>query len=716
MGSLQLAKVIKAAVRVTNTKSTFKYSKARYTHYSVAEYLKMLGGHDGQQLAIAHGQRSPVYGPLKMMHLVSSIFNGMSIPELTCARHSIQHYEDTIKTSLEIPPHIITKGENATLLNRKNMTYIKKNIDFILDLIDGQQRTISLSVAFNGSYNGDIMYLKLDDVNVDEDGAIEFNKSDFAFYSSAADAPVNSICISRMREFENFTSEDIYNELELQSNTDDEREKLLTIIDQMHDAIFDRELLTLKYYSNPSAAERTELFVTPNSTSTDVTDIDLCYNALSEKYYDEMNQLSERLGKFFMSYGVSDAKVSRDFALRLMIVTCSPKHSKMNDHVTRLGEGKDPFGKYEHCYLDFIGRLDDMLSRIDNELKSNGVLRSSIADQFAYVNNDEAIVATLTLFIVMAYEASKNNANMLSSKMSGPKLDQMLYMFSRHRSLNVLAQNVNKQEKANRFRMISDAARAMIYGVERDDEIEIGKVFKPLTWKGLEIGYNAINQTLFVEVGAVPNFMQSIKHDAAYVALSVFTDGNQRKPDTQLEHIVSQQVVAKNAFDVLINQRSTGYVDHRGLSAFVKDTNNTLANMCILPQTVNASLSACPTVVSKISKLSDATEFSSGILSMVLREYGIGNYVEAAEGALFIENAPFQAFAIYCKNVRMQQFTNNLMLSNMNKPTQVAMTIDEMLERFFKTYLVTELGTSKYGTELDDKLKAAVKDYGYIIG
>ena len=649
-----------------------------------------------------------------MMHVMSSIFNGMAIPELTCARHSIQHYEDTVKTSLEIPLHIITKGENATLLNRKNMTYVKKMVDFIFDLIDGQQRTISLSVAFKGSYDGDGMHLNLDDVSVDEDGAIEFNKSDFAFYSSTT--PVNSVRLSRMLAFENFTNEEIYDELKLQSNTDDEREKLLTIINQMYVAIFDRELMTLKYYSNPSAAERTELFVTPNSTSTPVTDIDLCYNALSEKYNEEMNYLSERLGKFFMSYNVSDAKVSRDFALRLMIVACSPTQAKMNDHVARLADGKDTFGKYEELYLDFIDRLDDMLSRIDKELKSNGELRSSIADQFAYVNDDEAIVATLTLFIVMAYEASKNNANMLSGKMSGTKLDQMLYMVSRHRPLNLLAQNVNKQEKANRFRMISDAARAMVYGVRRDDEVEIGKVFKPLTWTGLEIGYNAINQTLFVEVGAVSNFMQSIKPTNACVALSVFTDGNQNKPDTQLEHIVSQKVIDKNAFEALINQQSTGYVDHRGLYQFAKDTNNTLANMCILPQTVNGSLSTCPTVYSKVRKLSGNPEFSSGTLSMVLREYGIANYVEAAEEALFVENIPFQAFAIYCKYIRTQQFTNTNMLSNMKKKTQVAMTMDEMLERFFKTYLVTELGMSKYGTELDDKLKTAVNEYGYIIG
>jgi|TARA_B110000914_G_scaffold14409_2_gene11244 hypothetical protein len=712
MGAVQLAKVSQG--RAANSESSFKYGNAAYKHYSVSSYLRMVDGDDGNKLAIAHGQRSPVYGPLKMMHVMSSIFNGMAIPELTCARHSIQHYEDTVKTSLEIPLHIITKGENATLLNRKNMTYVKKKVDFIFDLIDGQQRTISLSVAFNGSYEGDGMHLNLDDVNVDEDGAIEFNKSDFAFYSSTT--PVNSVRLSRMLAFENFTNEEIYDELKLQSNTDDEREKLLTIINQMYVAIFDRELMTLKYYSNPSAAERTELFVTPNSTSTPVTDIDLCYNALSEKYNEEMNYLSERLGKFFMSYNVSDAKVSRDFALRLMIVACSPTQAKMNDHVARLADGKDTFGKYEELYLDFIDRLDDMLSRIDKELKSNGELRSSIADQFAYVNDDEAIVATLTLFIVMAYEASKNNANMLSGKMSGTKLDQMLYMVSRHRPLNLLAQNVNKQEKANRFRMISDAARAMVYGVRRDDEVEIGKVFKPLTWTGLEIGYNAINQTLFVEVGAVSNFMQSIKPTHACVALSVFTDGNQNKPDTQLEHIVSQKVIDKNAFEALINQQSTGYVDHRGLYQFAKDTNNTLANMCILPQTVNGSLSTCPTVYSKVRKLSGNPEFSSGTLSMVLREYGIANYVEAAEEALFVENIPFQAFAIYCKYIRTQQFTNTIVLSNMKKKTQVAMTMDEMLERFFKTYLVTELGMSKYGTELDDKLKTAVNEYGYIIG
>ena len=712
MGAVQLAKVSQG--RAANSESSFKYGNAAYKHYSVSSYLRMVDGDDGNKLAIAHGQRSPVYGPLKMMHVMSSIFNGMAIPELTCARHSIQHYEDTVKTSLEIPLHIITKGENATLLNRKNMTYVKKMVDFIFDLIDGQQRTISLSVAFKGSYDGDGMHLNLDDVSVDEDGAIEFNKSDFAFYSSTT--PVNSVRLSRMLAFENFTNEEIYDELKLQSNTDDEREKLLTIINQMYVAIFDRELMTLKYYSNPSAAERTELFVTPNSTSTPVTDIDLCYNALSEKYDKEMNQLSERLGKFFMSYGVSAPKVSRDFALRLMIVTCSPKQAKMNDHVARLADGIDTFGKYEELYLDFIDRLDDMLSRIDKELKSNGELRSSIADQFAYVNDDEAIVATLTLFIVMAYEASKNNANMLSGKMSGTKLDQMLYMVSRHRPLNLLAQNVNKQEKANRFRMISDAARAMVYGVRRDDEVEIGKVFKPLTWTGLEIGYNAINQTLFVEVGAVSNFMQSIKPTHACVALSVFTDGNQNKPDTQLEHIVSQKVIDKNAFEALINQRSTGYVDHRGLYQFAKDTNNTLANMCILPQTVNGSLSTCPTVYSKVRKLSGNPEFSSGTLSMVLREYGIANYVEAAEEALFVENIPFQAFAIYCKYIRTQQFTNTIVLSNMKKKTQVAMTMDEMLERFFKTYLVTELGMSKYGTELDDKLKTAVNEYGYIIG
>jgi len=712
MGAVQLAKVSQG--RAANSESSFKYGNAAYKHYSVSSYLRMVDGDDGNKLAIAHGQRSPVYGPLKMMHVMSSIFNGMAIPELTCARHSIQHYEDTVKTSLEIPLHIITKGENATLLNRKNMTYVKKMVDFIFDLIDGQQRTISLSVAFKGSYDGDGMHLNLDDVSVDEDGAIEFNKSDFAFYSSTT--PVNSVRLSRMLAFENFTNEEIYDELKLQSNTDDEREKLLTIINQMYVAIFDRELMTLKYYSNPSAAERTELFVTPNSTSTPVTDIDLCYNALSEKYDKEMNQLSERLGKFFMSYGVSAPKVSRDFALRLMIVTCSPKQAKMNDHVARLADGIDTFGKYEELYLDFIDRLDDMLSRIDKELKSNGELRSSIADQFAYVNDDEAIVATLTLFIVMAYEASKNNANMLSGKMSGTKLDQMLYMVSRHRPLNLLAQNVNKQEKANRFRMISDAARAMVYGVRRDDEVEIGKVFKPLTWTGLEIGYNAINQTLFVEVGAVSNFMQSIKPTNACVALSVFTDGNQNKPDTQLEHIVSQKVIDKNAFEALINQQSTGYVDHRGLYQFAKDTNNTLANMCILPQTVNGSLSTCPTVYSKVRKLSGNPEFSSGTLSMVLREYGIANYVEAAEEALFVENIPFQAFAIYCKYIRTQQFTNTNMLSNMKKKTQVAMTMDEMLERFFKTYLVTELGMSKYGTELDDKLKTAVNEYGYIIG
>ena len=712
MGAVQLAKVSRG--RAANSESSFKYGNAAYKHYSVSSYLRMVDGDDGNKLAIAHGQRSPVYGPLKMMHVMSSIFNGMAIPELTCARHSIQHYEDTVKTSLEIPLHIITKGENATLLNRKNMTYVKKMVDFIFDLIDGQQRTISLSVAFKGSYDGDGMHLNLDDVSVDEDGAIEFNKSDFAFYSSTT--PVNSVRLSRMLAFENFTNEEIYDELKLQSNTDDEREKLLTIINQMYVAIFDRELMTLKYYSNPSAAERTELFVTPNSTSTPVTDIDLCYNALSEKYNEEMNYLSERLGKFFMSYNVSDAKVSRDFALRLMIVACSPTQAKMNDHVARLADGKDTFGKYEELYLDFIDRLDDMLSRIDKELKSNGELRSSIADQFAYVNDDEAIVATLTLFIVMAYEASKNNANMLSGKMSGTKLDQMLYMVSRHRPLNLLAQNVNKQEKANRFRMISDAARAMVYGVRRDDEVEIGKVFKPLTWTGLEIGYNAINQTLFVEVGAVSNFMQSIKPTNACVALSVFTDGNQNKPDTQLEHIVSQKVIDKNAFEALINQQSTGYVDHRGLYQFAKDTNNTLANMCILPQTVNGSLSTCPTVYSKVRKLSGNPEFSSGTLSMVLREYGIANYVEAAEEALFVENIPFQAFAIYCKYIRTQQFTNTNMLSNMKKKTQVAMTMDEMLERFFKTYLVTELGMSKYGTELDDKLKTAVNEYGYIIG
>ena len=712
MGAVQLAKVSQG--RAANSESSFKYGNAAYKHYSVSSYLRMVDGDDGNKLAIAHGQRSPVYGPLKMMHVMSSIFNGMAIPELTCARHSIQHYEDTVKTSLEIPLHIITKGENATLLNRKNMTYVKKMVDFIFDLIDGQQRTISLSVAFKGSYDGDGMHLNLDDVSVDEDGAIEFNKSDFAFYSSTT--PVNSVRLSRMLAFENFTNEEIYDELKLQSNTDDEREKLLTIINQMYVAIFDRELMTLKYYSNPSAAERTELFVTPNSTSTPVTDIDLCYNALSEKYNEEMNYLSERLGKFFMSYNVSDAKVSRDFALRLMIVACSPTQAKMNDHVARLADGKDTFGKYEELYLDFIDRLDDMLSRIDKELKSNGELRSSIADQFAYVNDDEAIVATLTLFIVMAYEASKNNANMLSGKMSGTKLDQMLYMVSRHRPLNLLAQNVNKQEKANRFRMISDAARAMVYGVRRDDEVEIGKVFKPLTWTGLEIGYNAINQTLFVEVGAVSNFMQSIKPTHACVALSVFTDGNQNKPDTQLEHIVSQKVIDKNAFEALINQQSTGYVDHRGLYQFAKDTNNTLANMCILPQTVNGSLSTCPTVYSKVRKLSGNPEFSSGTLSMVLREYGIANYVEAAEEALFVENIPFQAFAIYCKYIRTQQFTNTNMLSNMKKKTQVAMTMDEMLERFFKTYLVTELGMSKYGTELDDKLKTAVNEYGYIIG
>lgn len=712
MGAVQLAKVSQG--RAANSESSFKYGNAAYKHYSVSSYLRMVDGDDGNKLAIAHGQRSPVYGPLKMMHVMSSIFNGMAIPELTCARHSIQHYEDTVKTSLEIPLHIITKGENATLLNRKNMTYVKKMVDFIFDLIDGQQRTISLSVAFKGSYDGDGMHLNLDDVSVDEDGAIEFNKSDFAFYSSTT--PVNSVRLSRMLAFENFTNEEIYDELKLQSNTDDEREKLLTIINQMYVAIFDRELMTLKYYSNPSAAERTELFVTPNSTSTPVTDIDLCYNALSEKYDKEMNQLSERLGKFFMSYGVSAPKVSRDFALRLMIVTCSPKQAKMNDHVARLADGIDTFGKYEEIYLDFIDRLDDMLSRIDKELKSNGELRSSIADQFAYVNDDEAIVATLTLFIVMAYEASKNNANMLSGKMSGTKLDQMLYMVSRHRPLNLLAQNVNKQEKANRFRMISDAARAMVYGVRRDDEVEIGKVFKPLTWTGLEIGYNAINQTLFVEVGAVSNFMQSIKPTHACVALSVFTDGNQNKPDTQLEHIVSQKVIDKNAFEALINQQSTGYVDHRGLYQFAKDTNNTLANMCILPQTVNGSLSTCPTVYSKVRKLSGNPEFSSGTLSMVLREYGIANYVEAAEEALFVENIPFQAFAIYCKYIRTQQFTNTIVLSNMKKKTQVAMTMDEMLERFFKTYLVTELGMSKYGTELDDKLKTAVNEYGYIIG
>jgi hypothetical protein len=712
MGAVQLAKVSQG--RAANSESSFKYGNAAYKHYSVSSYLRMVDGDDGNKLAIAHGQRSPVYGPLKMMHVMSSIFNGMAIPELTCARHSIQHYEDTVKTSLEIPLHIITKGENATLLNRKNMTYVKKMVDFIFDLIDGQQRTISLSVAFKGSYDGDGMHLNLDDVSVDEDGAIEFNKSDFAFYSSTT--PVNSVRLSRMLAFENFTNEEIYDELKLQSNTDDEREKLLTIINQMYVAIFDRELMTLKYYSNPSAAERTELFVTPNSTSTPVTDIDLCYNALSEKYNEEMNYLSERLGKFFMSYNVSDAKVSRDFALRLMIVACSPTQAKMNDHVARLADGKDTFGKYEELYLDFIDRLDDMLSRIDKELKSNGELRSSIADQFAYVNDDEAIVATLTLFIVMAYEASKNNANMLSGKMSGTKLDQMLYMVSRHRPLNLLAQNVNKQEKANRFRMISDAARAMVYGVRRDDEVEIGKVFKPLTWTGLEIGYNAINQTLFVEVGAVSNFMQSIKPTHACVALSVFTDGNQNKPDTQLEHIVSQKVIDKNAFEALINQQSTGYVDHRGLYQFAKDTNNTLANMCILPQTVNGSLSTCPTVYSKVRKLSGNPEFSSGTLSMVLREYGIANYVEAAEEALFVENIPFQAFAIYCKYIRTQQFTNTIVLSNMKKKTQVAMTMDEMLERFFKTYLVTELGMSKYGTELDDKLKTAVNEYGYIIG
>ena len=200
--------------------------------------------------------------------------------------------------------------------------------------------------------------------------------------------------------------------------------------------------------------------------------------------------------------------------------------------------------------------------------------------------------------------------------------------------------------------------------------------------------------------------MQSIKPTHACVALSVFTDGNQNKPDTQLEHIVSQKVIDKNAFEALINQQSTGYVDHRGLYQFAKDTNNTLANMCILPQTVNGSLSTCPTVYSKVRKLS----------GMVLREYGIANYVEAAEEALFVENIPFQAFAIYCKYIRTQQFTNTIVLSNMNKKTQVAMTMDEMLERFFKTYLVTELGMSKYGTELDDKLKTAVNEYGYIIG
>lgn len=712
MGAVQLAKVSQG--RAANSESSFKYGNAAYKHYSVSAYIDMVDGDDGNKLAIAHGQRSPVYGPLKMMHVMSSIFNGMAIPELTCARHSIQHYEDTVKTSLEIPLHIITKGENATLLNRKNMTYVKKKVDFIFDLIDGQQRTISLSVAFYGSYEGDGMHLNLDDVNVDEDGAIEFNKSDFAFYSSTT--PVNSVRLSRMLAFENFTNEEIYDELKLQSNTDDEREKLLTIINQMYVAIFDRELMTLKYYSNPSAAERTELFVTPNSTSTPVTDIDLCYNALSEKYNEEMNYLSERLGKFFMSYKVEEAKVSRDFALRLMIVACSPKVSKMNDHVARLADGKDTFGKYEDLYLDFIKRLDDMLLSIDKELKSNGELRSSIADQFAYVNDDEAIVATLTIFIVMAYEASRNNTNMLSGKMSGTKLDQMLYMVSRHRPLNLLAQNVNKQEKANRFRMISDAARAMVYGVVRDDEIEIGKVFKPLTWKGLEIGYNAINQTLFVEVGVVPNFMQSMKKDASLVRLSVFTDGNQNKPDTQLEHIVSQKAILKDTWETLINHRSTGYVDHKGLYQFAKDTNDTLANMCILPAVVNNALNKCITVESKLRKLSDGENFSPGIRSMVLREYGIDNYVERAEEALFIENMPFQAFAIYCKYIRTQQFTNNMVLSNMNKSTQVAMTMDEMLERFFKTYLVTELGMSKYGTELDDKLKAAVKDYGYIIG
>jgi len=714
MGAVKSVKVpAVTAVRVPNT--SYKYGIATYKSYSVSAYLNMVDGHGGNKLAIAHGQRSPVYGKLQMQHVVSSIFNGMAIPELTCARHSIQHYEDTVGTSFEIPPHIITKGQNATLLNRKNMTYVKKMVDFIFDLIDGQQRTISLSVAFKGSYDGDIMHLDLDDVSVDEDGRPDFNKSNFAFYSAGA-APVNSVRLSRMFEFKPLTNEDIYKELKLQSNTDDERVKLLSIIDQMYDAIFNRELLTLKYYSNPSAAERTELFVTPNSTSVTVSDIDLCYNALSEKYDKEMNQLSARLGKFFMSYDVSDPQVSKDFALRLMFVCCSPKVSKMNDHVARLADGKDTFGKYEDLYLDFIKRLDDMLLRIDKELKSNGELRSSIADQFAYVNDDEAIVATLTIFIVIAYEASRINANMLNGKMSGPKLDQMLYMVSRHRPLNVLAQSVNKQEKANRFRMISDAARAMIYGVERDDEIEIGKVFKPLTWKGLEIGYNAINQTLFVEVGAVPNFMQSMKKDASLVRLSAFTDYNQPKHDTQLEHIVSQNAIVKNTWETLINHRSTGYVDHKGLYQFAKDTNDTLANMCILPAVINAALNKCITVQSKLRKLSEGENFTPGDRNMVLHEYGIANYAERAEEALFIENIPFQAFAIYCKYIRTQHYNNNMVLSAMHKPTQVAMTMDEMLERFFKTYLVTELGMSKYGTELDDKLKAAVKDYGYIIG
>jgi len=713
MGSLQLSKLA-TTVRTSTSVSTFKHGAHAYKHYTVAEYLSMVDGDDGHKLAIASIQRSPVYGPSQMMHVVSSIFNGMAIPELTCARHSIKHYEDTVEKSFEIPSAIITKGQSATLLNRKHMTYVKKQVDYIYDLIDGQQRTISLSVAFSGSYDGDAMYVKLDDVRVDEDDSINFNKCNFAFYDSDT-APVNSVRLSRMLAFENFTNEEIYDELKLQSNTDDEREKLLTIIGQMYVAIFGRKLLTLKYYSDPTPAQKTELFVTTNSTNVSVTDIDLCYSALSEKYPEEMKWLSTRLGKFLMSYGVSSPQVAKDFALRLMFVVCSPKHCKMNDHVSRLADGKDTFGKYEDLYLDFIDRLDIMLSMIDKELKSNGELRSSIADQFEYVIDDEAIVATLTLFIVMAYEASKNNANMLSGKMSGTKLDQMLYMVSRHRPLNVLAQVDNKQEKAYRFRLIADAARAMIYGVRRDDEVEIGKVFKPLTWSGLEIGYNAINQTLFVEVGTVPNFMKNIKPRQAGVALSVFTDGNQYKPDAQIEHIESQKVIDKKTFEALINERSTGYVDHSGLYQFAKETNDTLANMCILPQTVNGTLSSFPTVDSKVRKLS-GPEFSSGTLSMVLSEYGIGNYVESAQDALCIENIPFQAFALYCKHIRTQQFTNTTVLSNMKKKTQVGMTLDEMLERFFKTHLVTELGMSKYGTELDDKLKTAVNEYGYIIG
>lgn len=705
--------ILKHKKQIRALKKLFAAMEPTREDLTLAEYVDLIaGGREGVSIALAGVQRGPRYDEGRIKNVVVTLFNGGSLPEMQAAEQDMDFYDSAgFEKSYEITAHVKTTGPNATTLVRPPAVFVRSKTDTVIDLVDGQQRSLAISSSFIGSFNGKELYLNLDTIQYcDDNDVYVFNTSDFSFYDNSEVIPKNAIKVKLLMDLDELSPSEVVSELGLDAEYEDQLKKFELIVEMIMHALFVRKPISIKKFKNLTPDQVTNMFNLLNSTSVAVSHVERIYaNIASKKGGDAMmSEASRLLGGLLVRYGVNNTVTAKDYVTRSLITIVSPEKGKMAHNAKAIDDGKDPFEEYMSDYKYFVSILPDMISAIDKLLYSNGRIRKSIDEHFRHVLSDEDTASVLVILLTVAYEAIKNDSKMFSSNISGNKIDELLDILSKDVLLADKLLRL-KIEKAGRYQKIVYASRAMVYGVKSNDTVKIGKKFKPLSFKGVGLGYEYLNDSVLLKVGVVPKLFDKSNDQATLKILSVFNSEFNTTNGYDIEHIGSTALQGKQDFDAAIaNELGNNYP---GLYQFFIDVQDSTVNKCMLLGKVNKSL---PTTIK--AKVQKVMESHSDHLATVLSEYGIANFDIGDIDALNMEHFPFIMFAQYCRHVRRQQLHNKRMLMNMNQPIPNNIAMADMLDMFIEYHLTDNIGRAKYGNQLTQELRKTYAQYGHIIG